>query len=416
MRDLRVFGMKAESGRWFYVFFGLFINICLGAIYAFSIFRAPLEKLWGITATESGLPFMIFLAIFAFAMPFSGNLMQKWGPKNTMLLGGILVGIGWITASFSTNIDSLTLLYGVIGGAGVGIMYGVPIATAAKWFPDKAGLAIGLTVGGFGLSALIIAPIIKQLIDFAGPLNAFLYLGVAFLIVLIILSMPYKFPPDGWKPKGFIEKSQSKNNSISIELDREEMIKTTSFWALWLTYTIGCFAGLMAIGISAPVGREVGLTSEMSAFAVSLYAIFNFLGRPLFGVLTDKIRPKAAAIFSFLIIGFASMLIYSIRDKFILIIGFCLLWLNLGGWLAIAPTATKIFYGTKFYGKNYGLVFTAYGTGAITGVLISGQVKDLTGSYFSVFPFVAVCCLVGIIISFFFLDNKRKRRKIFITS
>lgn len=409
METLKVFGIKAENGRWFYVFFGLTINICLGAIYAFSIFRPPLEKLWGITATESGLPFMIFLAMFAFAMPFAGNLMHKWGPRTTMFLGGILVGIGWIAASFSQNINSLTLLYGVIGGTGVGIMYGVPIATSAKWFPDKGGLAIGLTVGGFGLSALIIAPIIKGLIDLVGPLNTFLYLGIAFLIILIMLSIPYKFPPEGWKPLGFVAKTSSTSPSATIEIDREEMVKTGSFWALWLTYTIGCFAGLMAIGISAPAGKEVGLTTETAALAVSLYAIFNFLGRPFFGWLTDRIKPRAAIILSFLTIAVASLLIYGIREKIIFIIGFCLLWLNLGGWLAIAPTATKIFYGTKFYGKNYGLVFTAYGTGAITGVLISGQIKDLTGSYFSIFPFVAVCCLAGMIIAFLFLKQQKRK-------
>lgn len=406
--DLKILGIRAEKGRWLYVVFGSIVNICLGSIYAFSIFRPHLEKIWNITATQSSLPFMIFLAMFAFAMPFSGNLMQKLGPRNTMFLGGILVGIGWIAASFSQNINTLTLLYGVIAGTGVGIMYGVPIAAAAKWFPDRAGLAIGLTVGGFGLSALITAPIIKKLIDTVGPLETFFYLGIAFLIILLILSIPYKFPLEGWKPKGFIAKTSSANTSITIDLDREEMVKTNSFWALWLTYTIGCFAGLMAIGISAPAGKEVGLTAEISALAVSLYAIFNFLGRPFFGWLTDKIKPKGAAILSFLIIGLSSLLIFGIREKIIFLIGFCLLWLNLGGWLAIAPTATKIFYGTKFYGKNYGLVFTAYGTGAITGGLVSGQIKDLSGSYFSVFPVVAVCSLVGIIIAFFFLDNKKK--------
>lgn len=399
MEEIKVLGMKAENGRWVYVFLGLVINICLGAIYAFSIFRPPLEKLWNITATQSGLPFMIFLALFALAMPFAGNIMQKWGPRNTMFLGGILVGIGWIAASFSPNINILTLLYGVIGGIGVGVMYGAPIATSAKWFPDRGGLAIGLTVGGFGLSALITAPIIKQLIGTVGPLNTFLYLGIAFLIILIILSIPYKFPPEGWKPAGFVAKTSSTTSSATVELDRGQMIKTGSFWALWLTYTIGCLAGLMAIGISAPAGREVGLTAEIAALAVSIYAIFNFIGRPLFGALTDKIKPKAAAVLSFFIIGAASLLIYGVREKVIFIIGFCLLWLNLGGWLAIAPTATKIFYGTKFYGKNYGLVFTAYGAGAIAGVLLSGQIKDFTGSYFSVFPIVAGLCVLGIIIA-----------------
>uniref|UniRef100_A0A7V5K239 MFS transporter n=1 Tax=Thermodesulfobacterium geofontis TaxID=1295609 RepID=A0A7V5K239_9BACT len=399
MEDLKVLGMKAESGRWLYVVFGLIINICLGAIYAFSIFRPPLEKLWGISATQSGLPFMVFLAMFALTMPFAGNLIQKWGPRNTMFLGALLVGIGWIAASFSPDINTLTLLYGVIGGAGVGVMYGAPIATSAKWFPDRGGLAIGLTVGGFGLSALVTAPIIKQLIGMVGPLSTFLYLGIAFLIILIILSIPYKFPPEGWKPEGFVASTSATSSLPGIELDRGEMIKTISFWALWLTYTIGCLAGLMAIGISAPAGKEVGLTAETAALAVSLYAIFNFLGRPFFGALTDKIKPKASAILSFLIIGIACLLIYGVREKIIFVIGFCLLWFNLGGWLAIAPTATKIFYGTKFYGKNYGLVFTAYGAGAIAGVLLSGRIKDLTGSYFSVFPIVAGLCLLGIIIS-----------------
>ncbi len=399
MEELKVLGMKAENGRWWYVVFGLIINICLGAIYAFSIFRPPLEKLWNISATQSGLPFMVFLAMFALTMPFAGNLIQRWGPRNTMFLGALLVGIGWIAASFSPNINTLTLLYGVIGGAGVGVVYGAPIATSAKWFPDRGGLAIGLTVGGFGLSALVTAPIIKQLIGTVGPLSTFLYLGIAFLLILIILSIPYKFPPEGWKPEGFVASTSATPSLPGVELDRGEMIKTIAFWALWLTYTIGCLAGLMAIGISAPAGKEVGLTAETAALAVSLYAIFNFLGRPFFGALTDKIKPKAAAILSFLIIGTVSLLIYGVREKIIFLIGFCLLWFNLGGWLAIAPTATKIFFGTKFYGKNYGLVFTAYGAGAIAGVLLSGRIKDITGSYFSVFPIVAGLCLLGIIIS-----------------
>lgn len=224
----------------------------------------------------------------------------------------------------------------------------------------------------------------------------------------MILSIPYKFPSEGWKPAGFIAKASNINSSNSIELDREEIIKTGSFWALWLTYTIGCFSGLMAIGISAPAGKEVGLTTEMSALTVSLYAIFNFLGRPLFGWLTDRIKPRTTIMLSFFLIASASLLIYAVQEKIMFIIGFCLLWLNLGGWLAIAPTATKIFYGTKFYGKNYGLVFTAYGTGAITGVLISGQIKDLTGSYFSIFPFVAVCSILGMIIAFIFLKQKKR--------
>jgi len=408
--DEKIFGMDLEKGRWMYVVLGLIINICLGAIYAFSVFRPALEKHWSITATQSGLPFMVFLAVFALAMPFGGNIMQKYGARNTMLLGAVLVGSGWIAASFAPDIITLALIYGIMGGAGVGIMYGVPIAAAAKWFPDRGGLAIGLTVGGFGLSALITAPLIKYFIGAVGPLPSFLYLGIIFLVILAILSLPYKFPPEGWKPKNFVAKVSGASASTvsAVEFDRGEMVKTKTFWALWLTYTIGCLAGLMAIGIAAPAGKEVGLTAEIAALAVSIYAIFNFGGRPVFGSLTDKIKPQNAAIVSFVLILAASLMAYFIQSPIVFITAFCILWFNLGGWLAIAPTATKIFFGTKFYGKNYGLVFTAYGVGAIAGTLLSGAIKDITGSYFNVFPIVAVLSILGLIIAFVGLKPPKK--------
>lgn len=392
-----------ELKRWFLVFIGLIINICLGAIYAFSVFRGPLEKFFNIGATQSGLPFMIFLATFALTMPIAGNIMQKWGPQKTTILGGFLVGLGWILASFSPNIQTLAILYGIIGGAGVGIAYGCPIAVAAKWFPDKGGLAIGLTVGGFGLSALFTAPIIKSLIGMVGVMNTFLYLGIAFMVLIILLAIPLRFPPEGWKVS---TSSSTTEQAPQLEISRKEMIKMPNFYALWITYTIGCLAGLMAIGISAPYGTTVvKITPELAAFSVSFFAIFNFIGRPLFGWLTDKLNPRNTVILSFILIFFASVILYLGGEgkQLLYLTGFGLLWLCLGGWLAIAPTATKIFFGTKYYGENYGLVFTAYGAGAILGTLLSGILKDLTGSYLSVFPVVMGLAIAGIVIAFFAL-------------
>lgn len=392
--------MAEALNRWVLVAVGLLINLCLGAIYAFSVFRVPLETLFGISATRSGLPFLVFLAAFALAMPLGGTLMQRWGPRKTTMLGGFLVGAGWILASFAPTIEMLALLYGVIGGSGVGIAYGCPIAVAAKWFPDRAGLAIGLTVGGFGLSALITAPLIKALISSVGALSTFFYLGIAFLILIILLALPLKFPPENWKPSGWTP--SAKQVASSVEVNRAEMIRTSTFYALWLTYTIGCLAGLMAIGIASPFGIQVAkLSPEIAAFAVSVFAIFNFAGRPLYGWLTDKLRPKYAAILTFILICAASGALYYGGEGNVLIyfIGFCILWLNLGGWLAIAPTATKIFFGTKTYGENYGLVFTAYGAGAILGTLSSGILKDVTGTYLTVFPVVMALALAGLVIA-----------------
>ena len=199
-QDLKLFGMETAKHRWIFVVIGLLINVCLGSIYAFSIFRKPLETLWEITSSQSGYPFMVFLAVFAIAMPLAGNLIARWGPKKTATLGGLLAGTGWIAASFSADIATLTLLYGVIGGAGVGIVYGCPIAVVAKWFPQKSGLAIGLTVMGFGISALVTAPLMKAMIDNPdiGILHTFLYLGIAFLVVITLLAQLLSFPPTDW--------------------------------------------------------------------------------------------------------------------------------------------------------------------------------------------------------------------------
>jgi len=406
MSDSKVFGMEAEQGRWIFVLVGMLMNICLGAVYAFSVFKTPLQDLWGISATQSSLPFMIFLAVFAVAMALAGGIVGSWGPKRTSILGGVLVGAGWILSGFAPNITWLTLFYGVIGGAGVGILYGCPIAVSAKWFPDKKGLAVGLTVMGFGLSALIMAPIMRALIANAaiGPLKTFTYLGFAFLGILVLLSFPLRTPKDGWKPAGWSPKATK--GETKVDLDRGEMVRTKTFYALWGTYTIGCLAGLMAIGISSPVGEEVAkLTPSMAAVSVSLFAIFNGIGRPIFGWLTDKLSPRNTAALSFVLILVASAALYlwGEGNAALYFVAFSILWLNLGGWLAIAPTATATLFGTKHYGKNYGLVFTSYGVGALLGGFLSGMIRDATGGYLPVFVPVMILAAVGFVIAIVWL-------------
>ncbi len=180
------------------------------------------------------------------------------------------------------------------------------------------------------------------------------------------------------------------------------MLKTRSFYALWATYTIGCLTGLMAIGIASPVGTELAqLDATTAAFAVSLFAVFNGFGRPLFGALTDKLGPKHTAMVSFTMILGASLLLFFFGqgNAMLYLFAFCVLWMCLGGWLALAPTATGIFFGKLHYAQNYGLVFTAYGTGAILGTLLSGSVKDITGSYLHAFAIVSGLAVLGMLIA-----------------
>jgi len=401
--------MPPEKGRWIFVALGLLINICLGSVYSWSVFRKPLEELFNIGATESGLPFMFFLAFFAILMPFAGGPLDRYGPRIITILGGALVGLGWILSSLAPGITMLTISYGLIAGGGVGVVYGGPIALSTRWFPDKKGLAAGLTIMGFGLSPFITAPLARMLIDLYGPLQTFGILGALFFVIIILLAMPLKFPQPDWKPTGW---TPSEAAISTVDLETSKMLKTSTFYGLWSCYIIGTLSGLMAIGISSSVGQEIiKLDPVTAAIAISVFAVFNGIGRPLFGWLTDRLTPRYSAIISFIVIFLASIgMLNAGETKIVLyILCFCCFWLCLGGWLAIAPTSTATFFGTKHHGKNYGVTFTAYGIGAISGTLISGRLRDIFGSYIYSFYPTAVLAIIGIAIAIFLIKQPKAK-------
>jgi len=401
--------MEAEKGRWAFVIIGMIINLCLGSIYSWSVFKAPLKAFLEtsgpeVSASELQLPFMIFLAFFAVAMVLSGGYIEKYGPRKVVIVGGILTGLGWLMASMASSIMMMTVTYGIVGGIGVGIAYGVPVAMSGRWFPDRRGLAVGLTVLGFGFSAFFTANIANILIAASGVMQTFRIFGIAFIIIMVVLATPLVFPPAGWKPAGWTPPAPKPGAGASCELKRQQMLKEKSFYGLWLCYFIGCLAGLMAISISADVAAEVG-TDAVAALLlgfspVGFFAIFNGGGRPVFGTLTDKLTPRNAAIVSFLLIIFASLIMRQMQTAPIYILSFAILWGCLGGWLAIAPTSTATFFGTGDYPRCYGVVFLAYGAGALVGPLMAGWIKDATGSFIGVFPYIIALAVAGIVIAF----------------
>ena len=405
----QVFGLPAEKGRWLFVLLGLLLLLCLGTVYSWSIFRTPLENLFNISATQSLLPFTFFLVLYSLLMPVAGFFIERFGATKIAAFGGIMMGMGYILSGLTNNLFALTITYGIIAGAGVGIAYGVPLAVSAKWFPDKKGLAVGLTVIGFGLSPLVTAPLSKMAIAAYGILRTFMILGVVFTVIITAIATTLKLPPEGWKPKGW-------NPDVSTNTKGEKEQKawhTRVFYILWICYAIGTFAGLSAIGISSPVAEEIiKLDSNTAAFAVSLFAVLNGLGRPLFGWLTDRLKPKGAAIIGYTLILIASILMLNAKEgqSLTYLVAFGLFWMSLGGWLAIAPTATMSLFNPDNYAKNYGLIFTGYGVGALFGTLSSGQIRDLFGSYTYAFYPTAFLAIVGIIIAQFNLYSKTIRR------
>ena len=403
---LTVFGLSADRGRWLLIPLGASILLCLGSVYSWSIFRKPLEGELNMSATESLLPYTIALVFYAACMPIAGFYIPRIGTRMMTAIGGVVVGLGYILSSFATNIGMITLTYGVIAGTGVGITYGVPMAVVARWFPDKKGLAVGLTIIGFGLSPLITAPLANQLIDAYTVRPTLRILGFTFMAIILGIAIALKVPPKDWQP----------HRDVAVQISRPaltyptNLFKSRSFYGLWICYVIGTLIGLSAIGISSPVGEEIiNINPGLAANSVALFALFNGVSRPLFGWLSDRFKPHYVAIASYMLILIACVLMVNAQEGQVAtyLVAFCLFWFCLGGWLAMAPTSTLRFFNPEQYAQNYGIVFTAYGVGALIGTLVTGQIRDWFGTYTYAFYPMALLAIVGIVVANFLLKRER---------
>ncbi|HCX64699.1 MAG TPA: MFS transporter [Eubacteriaceae bacterium] len=388
---------KANSKkRWLYVLLGIIIMMCLGTVYSYSIFRLPIEEVFQVGTAQSGMPYMAALAFYAVFMFLAGKHIDRFDPRIIMAAGGLIVGLGWMLSAYAPNIYVLTVTYGLISGAGVGIVYGVPMTVVAKWFPEKRGLTVGMVLIGFGMSPLITAPLARILVEQFGVMSTFQLLGMAFGMIIPLLSLPFRYPER-------TEKVDMKNTERGKEYSRQhntrDMIRSKSFKGLYINFIIGTMIGLMLIGLTSKIAMEwIGLSSSQAALWMALFAVFNGMGRPIFGWFTDKRSPKEAIYLSYALIISAAVLILFAKEGSLLIyvVSFSVFWFNLGGWLAIAPTSTMKLYGGKHYSQNYGVVFTAYGIGAIVGVLSSGMMLDAFQNHQYVIYYVIALCLIGV--------------------
>ena len=398
-------------GEWLYVFLGLVIMMMLGTVYSWSVFRLPVEELYSVGAAQSGLPYMTALLFYSLFMFLTGRYFKGWSPRATILVGSLLVSAGWILSAFAPNIQGLTVTYGVISGAGVGIAYGAPLAVVTRWFPEKKGLVIGLVLLGFGLSPLVTAPLARMLVEQYGVARTFLVLGIVFGMLLPMLSMPFKYPESEGAEGG----GSSGVSAGARDVTSAEMMKSANFKGLYLNFIIGTMIGLMMIGLTSSIGTElIGMAQKDVVLFISIFAVFNGIGRPVFGWLTDRLSAKTAMLLSYAQIITAAGLMLSAKNGSIglFAVAFAIFWFNVGGWLAIAPTATNNMYGPKHYSQNYGIVFTAYGIGAVLGVSSSGLLLDAFQNYDYIFYLVIASCLMGSLLTLMLLTgNKRYKNE-----
>ncbi len=398
--------------RWLVVGGAILIQLCLGAIYAWSVFTPSLKEA-GWTSAQTQAVFSAGLASFAVVMVIAGRLMPKVGPRALAIAGGVVLGAGYIvgglTCGDTPDPTKLLLLIGVVGGSGIGLGYVVPIAVGMRWFPDKKGLVTGLAVAGFGFGATLwvkLAGSWGHLIVNVGLGKTFLIYGIVFLIAVIIGGLTMIFPPEGWKPEGW-EPAPAKGGTASVDdlaITSGDMLKNPKYFMILLTFMFGASAGLMSIGLMKLYPMQALMASGMDKAAASaaaglamavFFSLANGVGRIAWGAICEKLGVKTSIVVMMIIQGIVVIAFQKMAGTPILLyVGATLIGFNFGGNFALFPMITANTFGAKTVGQNYGWVFLAYGVGGIFGPMLGGKLGDLD-NFPLAFTICGVLCLLA---------------------
>ena len=390
---------------WLVTFSGTGINLALGILYAWSLTKGAIEKEFGWQGSQLNDPYALCCLVFAFTMILAGRCQDKFGPRLTASIGGLLVGAGFLLCS-TTNSYAIWLLgFGVLAGLGIGFGYSSATPPALKWFPPaKTGLIAGLVVAGFGLAPVYLAPASQYLLGTFHVRQTMLILGIAFVVIVCGLAQLLENPPPGYVAGGQSSSGSAARNAAA-NASPTGILRQPTFWLLWVIYFIGAGAGLMVIGsVSGMAKKSMG--ADWAFVAVAVMAIGNAAGRILAGVLSDRIGRRwtlclvllIQALLMFIAIPATSA---KAMAPLVIVLIAALIGANYGANLALFPSYAKDLWGLRSFGMNYGVLFTAWGAG---GLVLPRIQQTLTanshGSYTSSFVTAGVLLLVGTALTF----------------
>ncbi|MCZ0702078.1 OFA family oxalate/formate antiporter-like MFS transporter [Natronobacillus azotifigens] len=381
-----------KINRWLVVLGAVFVQVNLGAVYAWSLFNQPLVDTFGWAREDVVVTFSITIAVSALMTIFAGRLQDKIGPRWVATAGGVLLGIGLLLSSQATTLTEIYIYYGIIGGSGIGMTYVCPLSACVKWFPDKRGLISGIAVAGFGLGGFIFQPIIRFLIQNFGVSNTYFYLGIIYFVFVVAGAQLLRNPPAELE----VASSSPTRRNEATQFSPTEMLKTYPFYLLWFMFLFGSMSGLMVISFAVDIGVDVfHLDSERAANAILVIALFNAAGRIVWGRISDRIGRLntlmcvyglTAITLLYMSLGIMNYPMFLATTS---IMGFCF-----GGYLALYPSVTADYYGTKNLGINYGLMYQGYGISAFVGAFLVNLLP-----FQIAFIVAAVCCIAAIIMA-----------------
>ena len=381
---------------------GTCINLTIGVLYAWSVIKKALVADWGWTNTDASMPYNVAIVVWAIALLAAGAMQDRIGPKKVITLGVTLVGAGMILSSLipQDSVIGLTIAFGGIVGTGIGFAYACVTPAAMKWFhSSKKGMVSGITVGGFGLAAVYLAPLCTSLIEHFGISQSFMILGAAVLLIGLPLTRVISNPPADYTPAAPANLSPTAPKTSGYELTWKEMLKTRQFYFLWIMFVFSSSAGVMIIGNLASIATDqAGVLNP--AYLVSILAIANASGRVGGGMLSDKIGRTNTMLLAFAVQAANMMLFATYTDATMILVGTVVAGMAYGSLMSVFPSTTADFYGLKNYGANYGVLYTAWGVSGFVGPLLAGWAVDTTGTYSLAFTISAGLLAVAIVLGF----------------
>ncbi|HEY0794818.1 MAG TPA: OFA family MFS transporter [Acidisarcina sp.] len=371
------------NNRWGIAAAGVLLQMALGAIYAWSVFRVPLAKQFHWTNSQVTLTFTICILVVGFAAFFAGLWINKSGPRIVALTGGFLYGLGVFLASFSANrLWWLYLSYGLISGVGLGFGYIVPVSVLVKWFPDRRGLITGIAVGGFGAGALITAPVATRLIQHIGVLPTFAYLGIAYMVVTMAAGYFMQNTPAGWVPEGWTPNAALTAQRATRDYTFAEALSSWQWWALWFLLFLNTCAGISLISQESPMFQQLGKVSVIvAAGMLGIAALGNAIGRVFWAWASDLVTRRITFVIMFAIQVALFWILPSLTSTALLTTVSFIILMCYGGGFGTMPAFAADYFGSKNVGPIYGLMLTAWGFASAFGPLLIAHLHQGSGSY-----------------------------------
>ena len=388
------------KNRWGIAVAGILMQMALGAVYAWSVFRTPLVRRFHWTISQVTLTFTICVFVLGVAAFFGGLWLNRSGPRTVALTAGFLYGLGLFLAGFSADkLWWLYLSYGLIGGIGLGLGYIVPVTVLLKWFPDKRGLITGIAVGGFGAGALITAPLASRLILSVGVLETFMVLGVAYLIVTMGAGWFMRNPPPGWAPEGWTPTATQVKQRAAQDYSLAGALGTWQWWALWLALFLNTSAGISVISQESPMFQEIAkVTAIAAAGMVGVASIGNAVGRVFWAWVSDGITRRWTFIVMFAFQVALFWVMPSVSSAALLTVVAFVILMCYGGGFGTMPAFAADYFGAKNVGPIYGLMLTAWGFASAFGPLLIAHLRQSGSSYAHGLHIIAALMALSILV------------------